>query len=522
MIPVIDIFAGPGGLGEGFSAACDETGNQAFDLVLSVEKDVYAFETLRLRSFFRQFSGSPAPDDYYACLRGEIGIPALLEQHPSETEAASSRTWRAELGAHHASVETVRERVDAALSGRKNWVLIGGPPCQAFSIAGRSRNRGNKGYRFEQDIRQRLYIEYLQILADHRPVAFIMENVKGLLSATIRNQRIFKYIVEDLTRPAHALVREGRSVRGRSKHGYRIYSLVEKLMFTNGDLEASLIEAERYGIPQKRHRVILFGIRDDLKGVAPAILKPQPEVPLSHVLGGMPPVRSGLSRKVDGPSAWRDCLRSGTGRRWANAGTRKAGGKELQLYILDTLRSIEPPELDRGAEFVQREAPTEYAPEWFGDPKLRGICNHATRAHMVTDLYRYLYAACFAKVHGRSPSLRHFPTDLLPDHVNVDSALTEGGNFSDRFRVHLYDQPAATVTSHIHKDGHYYIHPDPAQCRSLTVREAARLQTFPDNYFFCGPRTAQYIQVGNAVPPLLARQIAEIVLDALHQAGVTD
>ena len=137
---------------------------------------------------------------------------------------------------------------------------------------------------------------------------------------------------------------------------------------------------------------------------------------------------------------------------------------------------------------------------------------------MPRDLHRYLYAACFAKIRGSSPRLRHFPADLLPEHKNVDLAVNGHGYFGDRFRVQLEDHPSTTITSHLAKDGHGFIHPDPRQCRSLTVREAARLQTFPDNYAFSGPRSQQCVQVGNAVPPLLAMRIARIVDSVLKKS----
>jgi DNA (cytosine-5)-methyltransferase 1 len=148
------------------------------------------------------------------------------------------------------------------------------------------------------------------------------------------------------------------------------------------------------------------------------------------------------------------------------------------------------------------------------DERLPVLTAHEARSHMASDLRRYLYAATFAQKTGRSPRLADFPEGLLPEHRNVELGRT-GKMFSDRFRVQLADHVSTTITSHISKDGHYFIHYDPAQCRSLTVREAARLQTFPDNYFFAGPRTEQYHQVGNAVPPQLAKQIAQIVAEVL-------
>jgi DNA (cytosine-5)-methyltransferase 1 len=129
---------------------------------------------------------------------------------------------------------------------------------------------------------------------------------------------------------------------------------------------------------------------------------------------------------------------------------------------------------------------------------------------MASDLHRYLFAASFAEIFGRSPKLHEFPTSLLPNHLNARSRVGESP-FADRFRVQVFDRPASTIVAHIAKDGHYFIHPEASQCRSMTMREAARVQTFPDNYHFEGNRTQQFAQIGNAVPPLLARQIAQTI-----------
>ena len=494
--PVVDVFAGPGGLAEGFSSLTVR-GRKPFRVALSIEKDARAHETLLLRGFFRQFPDKP-PEDYWRLMRGEIGRQELFERYPQQFALAERECVRHELGpkTDDATYELVRK----ALAGHDGpWGLIGGPPCQAYSLVGRSRNRGVVGYVPEQDHRQTLYVEYLRILSDHRPAFFVMENVKGLLSATLQSSRIFERILSDLQDPTTALKRENRSARSLgSGPKYRLVSLARPASALFGlDPDDVIIRSENYGVPQARHRVIILGIRDDVRSDGLRQLTETDEKHVRTALKGLPGIRSGITDQPDTDAEW--CARVAS---FAKQPWFSHVDSDVRHTIRDAVSEIRSFRAGRGGEFVRSRSSA------CGD--LSGFANHSSRAHIAADLERYFFAACFATARGRSATLDEFPTALLPNHANAASAVHEG-LFSDRFRVQVWNRPATTITSHISKDGHYYIHPDATQCRSLTVREAARLQTFPDSYFFCGPRTSQYHQVGNAVPPELARQIAEVV-----------
>jgi len=511
-IPIIDLFAGPGGLGEGFSSILGENNDRLFKIKLSIEKDEYAHQTLQLRSFFRQFPVGEVPDEYYEYIKKYksqtdlIDRKKLFDKFPAESGNAINEVWKCELGHSDFPSEIVDERIKSSLSNSKNWLLIGGPPCQAYSLVGRSRNGGIS----EDDPRIFLYREYLRIIAVHHPAVFVMENVKGLLSAKLDGESIFDWIKSDLKNP-------GRLFPNHESPTYKIYSLVQK---PNGyDAEGNpiydknqdfLVKTEEYGIPQKRHRVILLGIREDLGRISFEPIQKKRMVKLKDVINELPKLRSGIGREIaapdmngkqkykkyiDSPSNWMHSINE-----YLELIKKEFAPEEI---ILDNKKL-----LTKGGNFIKVDLQEKNNPltSWFHDDKIEGILNHETRTHLKDDLARYLYSAEYLKIKGDFPKLHEYPEWLLPNHKNA-----HGTKFADRFRTQRQDEPATTITSHISKDGHYFIHYDPAQCRSLTVREAARIQTFPDNYFFCGARTAQYHQVGNAVPPLMAKQIGEIV-----------
>ncbi|MDN7135982.1 DNA cytosine methyltransferase [Pseudidiomarina terrestris] len=507
--PIIDLFAGPGGLGEGFSS----TGN--FNIVASAEMDPIAHKTLTLRAFFRILR-EQAPErlaDYYAFCNGDADTP-YTEQSLPYWEEAEAEALCVELGTSEGN-RTLDEAIVKNLPKDEPWILIGGPPCQAYSLAGRSRNKGKLDYKPEEDKRHFLYREYLRIIQENGPALFVMENVKGILSSRVNGERIFHSILRDLSAPFE-LDKNGEA----SGHEYIICSLVTGTCFKKGDDPTKLdpkdfvIQAEDYGIPQKRHRVILLGIRSDLFSGSVPRLQGQPQVNVRDVISDLPQLRSRISRTADNIEEWKKTIQRNVGA-VASYMTKKGGEafRPLSDYCVRSLNALAAHNLDNGSNQLQRKlwnVDKVLYKKWFYDNSLDVILNHEARSHMESDLTRYFYASCFAEVFGRSPKgpADFWVPQLAPTHSNWQS-----GNFSDRFRVQLSNEPATTITSHISKDGHYYIHPDPKQCRSLTVREAARIQTFPDNYFFQGNRTQQYHQVGNAVPPMLARMIAESILE---------
>lgn len=181
---IVDLFAGPGGLSEGFSSIRLPDGSRPFSIALSVEKDAAAHATLLLRSFLRQFRNG-YPGEYYQFLNGEITEPDWSALYPDQWHTASGETLNLELGSKGAMLELNARLASIRKMHGDKIILIGGPPCQAYSLVGRARNKGITGYNADKDDRHFLYREYIRILKRLRPAAFVMENVKGLLSSVV-------------------------------------------------------------------------------------------------------------------------------------------------------------------------------------------------------------------------------------------------------------------------------------------------------------------------------------------------
>ena len=392
----IDLFAGCGGLSEGVY-------RQGFKALAHVEIDHWACETLRTRLKFYGY-----------------------------------KDYDKEVIEHDITSDDILERIDNVVNGRTVDIIIGGPPCQAYSTAGRVRD----GKRMASDPRNYLFESYVKILEYFSPKFFVFENVTGLLSAQVKNAPIFPKVLKALG------------------NKYKVIGNPEVLVHNTAD----------YGVPQLRKRVIIIGVRKDIDKSAEelyeSIIKTHwnPET-LSNE-------KKGKKRFVD---------------------VRQAIGD---------LPPVEPGH-DASTEAFDYPCNNEFLKR-IGKPGIHPLMDHIARKHDDGDRERFEGMMhnqwSFGQLRREVPKYEH-------EHARV---------FDNSYVVQWWDLPSKTILAHIHKDGFQFIHPDEEQRRTFTVREAARIQSFPDDFEFKGSRGEKYKQIGNAVPPLFAEALAKSIKKNLN------
>lgn len=387
----IDLFAGCGGLSEGFY-------RQGFEALAHVEINHWACETLRARMKYYGYKN--------------------IEKEVIE---------------HDITADDILEKLDNAIKGRSVDIIIGGPPCQAYSTAGRVRD----GKRMAADARNYLFESYVKILEYYKPKFFVFENVTGLLNAKVEGAPIFPKVIKALG------------------NKYKVLSDPQILVHNTAD----------YGVPQLRKRVIIIGVRNDIDKDVTQLYR---DVVKSHWNPEMPEnERKGKKRFVD---------------------VRQAIG---DLPSVDPGHDASTPEFDYPCDndFLKR----------IGKPGIHPLLDHIARTHNDLDRERFQVMIhnhwTFGQLRREKPQYEH-------EHARV---------FDNSYVVQWWDLPSKTILAHIHKDGFQFIHPDESQRRTFTVREAARIQSFPDDFEFKGSRGEKYKQIGNAVPPLFAEALAKSV-----------
>lgn len=402
----IDLFAGASGMSEGFIKA-------GFNPISHIEMDKDACDSIKTRAVYHYLTKEGKEKNYIDYLKGNISREELYDQVPKKVLDSVLN-----IEITDDSIKGIFSKIDTLLQGEKVDLIIGGPPCQAYSLLGRHQEN------IENDPRNKLYIQYGRFLKQYDPKAFVFENVPGLLSAN-KGQH-FKNL--------KAYFR---------KLGYEVYH--------------DTLDASDYGVLQARKRIIIVGWKKDIDFGFPKIEKTKKAFVVNDIFRDLPKLKPGEARQI------------------AN-------------YTVEKNEYLEKFELRNGVDFVTQ---------------------HISRPHNERDLK--IYKTAINKWNNNNERLKYpdLPTELK-SHKNETS-------FIDRYKVVNGNGVSHTVVAHIAKDGHYYIHPDIKQCRSISVREAARLQSFPDDFYFEGSRSAAFKQIGNAVPPLMAYAIAKSINELLCQ-----
>lgn len=410
----LDLFAGAGGLSEGFLRA-------GYTPVAHVEMDIAACYTLRTRAAYHWLKKNNQLNVYNQYLNGKLTRDDFYKKIPHDILSSILNYEISEK-----NLPTIFSEIDKKLDGHKLDLIIGGPPCQAYSLAGRSRAEN----RMVGDKRNYLYRLYAEFLKKYKPAYFVFENVAGLLSA-------------------------------KDEDGSLHLENMRKLFYDNGySTELRLLNASEYGVLQNRKRIILIGCHGARMDFYPEIPCNNNKYIVDDVLCDLPAIKAGEG---------------------SFAPVKTYPYRRTYLF-----------------ESGIKEFDTET------------VTLHQARPHTDQDLEIYKIVVTNWNKNQRRLQYTDLP-ERLRSHKNTRS-------FLDRFKVVAKNLPyAQTVVAHISRDGHYYIHPDILQNRSLTPREAARLQTFPDNYYFESitgkpSRTYAYKQIGNAVPVCLAHSIAAALL----------
>lgn len=404
----IDLFAGCGGLSEGFIRA-------GFHPIAHIEMDVAACNSLKTRMCYHWLLKNGNLDIYIDYLNKKITRAELYSLVPKKIiQSVINKEISKE------NIPSIFQYIDEQLQEDELSIIVGGPPCQAYSLIGRSCDK----YNMKKDKRNYLYKYYANFLQHYKPAYFVFENVLGLLSA--------------------------KDAKGKL-HFDNMIKLFKEVGY---QCNYYILNAKDYGVPQNRKRVIIIGNREDCKEIDLNIKKSPCECTINELFLDLPVIKAGCS---------------------SNKYKKNIDTEKLKMMGIRT-----------------NDVPLTY---------------QVSRPNTKQDLQIYKIAVRKWNENSNRLNYNDLPASLQT-HNNKSA-------FTDRFKVVAGNLTYShTVVAHIAKDGHYYIHPDIKQNRSLTPREAARIQTFPDDYYFEGKqdamsRTAAYKQIGNAVPVLLAEKIAK-------------